>query len=210
MGPVDRLAAVARNTKLRIELVHPMPLAVGDRSWESEHVWAPYVRRRNGLYYMFYMGSGKGETFISYATSTDLERWTRWEKGPIRSAVGRDPFIFDHGGKTILLYTGHGGARIGACASRDMVRWEPLPDVFSIPGGSAAESCSLHPLNGRYVLWVNDFGPHGFRAAHVFSDDPLHFDADTIRAFRFVTDTPEATPSRELPVKKPVPLSIER
>ena len=42
---------------------HPMPLSVGDRSWENEHVWAPYIYRRNGLFYMFYMGKGHGQTF---------------------------------------------------------------------------------------------------------------------------------------------------
>jgi len=47
-------------------LRHRMPLAVGDRPWESEHVW------------------------------------TRWPQGPIRSAVGRDPFVFDQDGQTVM------------------------------------------------------------------------------------------------------------
>ena len=38
-------------------LRHRMPLAVGDRPWESEHVWAPFVYRRDNLYYMFYCTS---------------------------------------------------------------------------------------------------------------------------------------------------------
>jgi len=190
---------------------HPMPLAVGDRPWESEHIWAPYVYRRDGLNYMFYMGSGRGETFISYATSGDLERWERWAGGPIRCAVGRDPFVFDHAGKAILLYTGHGGARVSGCASQDMIQWEPLPDLMRIPGGAAAESCSLHPIHGKYVLWFNDYGPElaGFRAAYAFSEDPLRFNPAVIREFRFVTDNPAATPSPELRVDHPVPLSIE-
>jgi len=191
---------------------HPMPLAVGDRPWESAHIWAPYVYGRASVYYMFYMGTGHGETFVSYATSTDLERWTRWAGGPIRCAVGRDPFVFDHGGQTILLYTGHGGARVAACASADLVSWEPLPDLVRMPHSGAAESCSLHPLNdGRYVLWFNDSGPgpNGFRAVYVFSDDPFHFDAAAVRPFLFITDNPDAIPSPELPVDRPVPLSIE-
>lgn len=193
---------------------HPMPLAVGDRPWETEHVWAPFVYRRAGMYYMFYMGYGRGECFISYATSPDLENWTRWEQGPIRSAVGRDPFVYDAGDKTVLLFTaGHGGARISGCVSRDMVVWEPIPDIITIftGAGSAAESCSLHPLDGRYVLWFNDYrnGLSGFRAAYAVSDDPFHFNAEAIQEFRFITDTPGATPSRELPVAQPTPLSIE-
>ena len=190
---------------------HSMPLAIGDRPWESEHVWAPYVHRRNSLYYMFYMGCGKGETFISYATSSDLQQWKKWAAGPIRYAVGRDPFAFDNAERTILLYTGHGGARVSACASRNMVEWEQLPDMLNIPGEAAAESSSLHPLNGRYVLWFNVYGANlaGFRSAYVFSDNPFHFDPAEIREFRFATANPEATPSAELPASRPVPLSIE-
>lgn len=188
-----------------------MPLAVGDRPWESEHIWAPFVYRRGGLYYMFYMGSGQGETFISYATSADLQSWTRWSQGPIRFATGRDPFVFEHEGRAILLYTGDGGARVAAGASRDMISWEALPDLLNVPGRIAAESCSLHPLDDHYVLWFNDYGPDlaGFRAAYAISSDPFHFEASTIREFRFLTDTPGTTPSAELPVSQPVPLSIE-
>ena len=191
---------------------HRMPLAVGERSWESEHIWAPYVHCRAGVYYMFYMGSGNGETYISYATSTNLERWSRWQHGPIRCAVGRDPFVCDHDGKTLLLYTGHGSGRVSGCVSHDMIAWEPTPDLIDIPGKIAAESCSRHRLkDGRHVLWFNDYGPDlaGFRAAYAISDDPMSFAPDTIREFDFVTDTPGAAPSPELPIKKPVPLSIE-
>jgi hypothetical protein len=194
---------------------HPMPLAVGERSWESEHVWAPFVYSRGDTYYMFYMGSGRGETFISYATSRDLESWTRWPQGPIRSAVGRDPFVCDCSDRTLLLYTGHGGARVAACSSRDMVTWEPLPDVLVIPkdnnSGAAAESCSLHPLGDQYVLWFNDYGNGlaGFRAAYAMSDDPLHFEPETIREFRFTTSAPGVVPNPALRVDKPTPLSIE-
>jgi hypothetical protein len=193
---------------------HQMPLAVGERPWESEHIWAPFVYERQGVSYMFYMGHGPGGVFISYATSTDLCRWTRWSGGPILCAVGRDPFVFADDARTVLLYTGYGGARVAAAASQDMVVWQPLPDVITIPGGEAAESCSMHLIEGRtegrYVLWFNDFGPgFGFRAAYVFSDDPFHFDASAIREFRFVTDNPAATPSAELPVILPTPLSIE-
>ncbi|MCE9615842.1 MAG: hypothetical protein K8T26_16350 [Lentisphaerae bacterium] len=190
---------------------HRMPLAVGDRPWESEHIWAPFVYRRQGLYYLFYMGRGRNEAFVSYATSTDLDHWTRWPQGPIRCAVGRDPFVFDHGDQTILLYTGKGGARVSACTSRDLVSWKPIPDVLNIPHGAAAESCSLHPIDGRYVLWFNDYGPQlaGFRAAYVLSDDPFCFDPAAIRAFQFVTDAPGATPSPELRVQQLTPLSIE-
>jgi len=190
---------------------HPMPLAVGVRPWEDEHIWAPFVYRHDGVYYMFYMGRGHGQTFISYATSADLQRWERWAHGPIRSAVGRDPFVFQHQEKIVLLYTALGGARVSACTSQDMVTWEPAPDPIDIPGGAAAESSSLHPIDGQYVLWFNDYGPNlaGFRAAYAVSSDPFRFDPAAIRDFRFITDNPAATPCPELGVDRPVPLSIE-
>ena len=190
---------------------HPMPLAVGERSWESEHIWAPYVYERDDLYYMFYMGGGYGETFISYATSSDLQHWTRWEQGPIRSAIGRDPFVFDCDDEAVLLFTGLGGARILGCVSRDMASWKPIPDVIRIPNGASAESCSLHSLDGNYVLWFNDYQAEltGFRAAYAISDHPFQFNADEIHEFRFLCDTPGATASPELRVKRIVPLSVE-
>ena len=188
---------------------HPMPLAIGDRSWESEHVWAPYIYEKNGIYYMFYMGAGCGETFISYATSSNLQSWKRWKQGPIRSAIGRDPFVFDGADKTVLLFTGRGGARISGCISRDMISWRLIPDILRIPNGAAAESCSLHTLDDCFILWFNDYRPKlaGFRAAYAISDNPFQFNADAIQEFRFIC--PDAIPSPELPVKQPVPLSIE-
>ncbi len=190
---------------------HRMPLAVGESSWESEHIWAPYVYKRGSVYYMFYMGSGQGETFISYATSFDLQSWERWEQGPIRAAVGRDPFVFDYEDKAILLYTGHNGAQVSACMTQDMISWEAISDIISIPNGVAAESCSLHSFDDRYLLWFNDYQTNldNFRAAYVFSYDPFKFDADEIIEFKFITSNPEAVPCPKLRVTKPTPLSIE-
>lgn len=189
---------------------HHMPLAVGDRPWEREHVWAPYIYKHGDLFYLFYMGNGGGEAFVSYATSPDLEKWTRWSDGPITCAVGRDPFVFDHLGQTILIYTGHGHARVSACASTDMLSWEPLPDVLTIRDHGAAESPSLHTLNNGFVLWFNDYGDEqGFRAAYAFSEDPFHFEAGSIREFEFHTDSPGVVPTPEMFVKKPTPFSIE-
>lgn len=190
---------------------HPMPLAVGDRPWESEHIWAPYVYKHKELFYLFYMGMGKGQTFVSYATSPDLEQWSRWSGGPISCAVGRDPFVFEKDGRVILCYTGNGFARVSACASRDMLEWEPLPDLLTIPDYTDAESSSLHSLENGYVLWFNDYRKHGegFRAAYAFSEDPFHFDPGTIREFEFRSNHPELAPSAEIRTTYPFPLSIE-
>jgi hypothetical protein len=212
----------ASTTDFQHWLRHYMPLAVGVEPWESSHIWAPYVYPRDGRFYMFYMGSGPAGAFISYATSTDLESWTRWPGGPIRAAVGRDPFVFEHEGKTVLAYTGHKTAHVAACVSSDMQTWEPIQPMITIDGGAAAESASMHPCMGRYVLWFNDYRTQlaGFRAAYAFSDDPMRFDQRDIHTFDFQTDTPGAAPSPELRPpgaapnsnlgpSKPIPLSIE-
>ena len=131
---------------------------------------------------------------------------------PTLGAPGRDPFVFDHRGRTVLCVDkSDRAAAVSASVTDDMVSWKALPDILTIPGQAVVELSSLHPLNGGYVLWFNDYGKDlaGFRAAYALSDDPLHFDADSIREFEFHTDHPDAVPSPELPVSKPLPLSIE-
>ncbi|MGB9147221.1 MAG: hypothetical protein WCC14_15440, partial [Acidobacteriaceae bacterium] len=47
-------------------------------------VWAPYVLRHDGLYWMFYCGGGESDTRyrINLATSPDLWSWTRSPANP--------------------------------------------------------------------------------------------------------------------------------
>jgi hypothetical protein len=190
---------------------HPMPLAVGERLWESEHVWAPYLFQKGDLFYLFYMGSGQNQAFISYAMSPDLEKWTRWRNGPITCAVGRDPFVHETADQSVLLYTGHGGARVCACSSDDLISWKSLPDILTIPGGEAIESVSLHARDGGYILWFNDYRANlaGFRAAYAFSVDAFHFEAASIQEFKFETDLPGVSPNPEINATKPFPVGIE-
>ncbi len=171
-----------------------MPLAVGDSAWDDEHVWAPFVLRHGDGFTMFYMGQGSGGTRIARAVSPDLERWRK--AGPVMAAHGRDPFVFEHAGRTILAYTSHdeidGREALGACASRDLEEWEPLAPIMLTRHGGP-ESASIHRTDdGRWVLWVNDWGdaspdhPRTYRACYAFSDDPLKFDGETLTTFRFV------------------------
>ena len=81
----------ASTTDLRHWIRHQMPLAVGDRPWENEHVWAPFVTEWKGRFYMFYMASGrKSDGILTSASSDDLETWTKSD-GPIQSARGATP-----------------------------------------------------------------------------------------------------------------------
>ncbi len=193
---------------------HKMPLAVGDRKWECEHVWAPYVCSIGDKYYMFYMGSGPEGARISYAMSTDLEKWDKWWDGPIEGVEGRDPFVYQDGNYVYMLYTGHGGARVGAVRSKDLVKWEELEDRLVVPERKAAESASMHPVKDKYVIWWNDYtntndASGDFRSCYSISDSPDSFPSDGHKVFSFVTILPPCYREDDWTEKRPTPIGIE-
>lgn len=93
---------------------------------DSGHVFAPFVIKHNGTYYMFYTGNvvGVGSSRIFLATSEDLCSWQRYGDGPIFSsdpnwaayrpagylggpagpAGCRDPHIIRHPAHSFILY----------------------------------------------------------------------------------------------------------
>ena len=204
----------ASTTDFRHWIRHRMPLAVGDREWENEHVWAPYVFEWQEMFYMFYMAQGRNTgQVLTYASSKDLEVWTKWQDGPLYQAEGRDPYVRKADGRCYLYYTAIKGG-IGAVATEDMVTFETLPHVISDPARKQAESCSVHRLGDRYVLWYNDYihtdSPSGdFRTVYVFSDDSLAFDSKNLRLFDFETSLPTTYSQTDWLEKRPIPISIE-
>jgi len=204
----------ASTTDFRHWIRHRMPIAVGDRLWENEHVWAPFVCRWRGLFYMFYMAQGRrtGQA-LTYATSKDLETWTKWQGGPLHQAEGRDPFVRTMDGRCYLYYTAMSGG-IRVLATEDMVTFQAMPQVINNPERKQAESCSVHRLGDQYVLWYNDYyhsnSPSGdFRAVYAFSDNPLTFDIQELRVFDFQTTLPTAYAQTDWLEKRPIPISIE-
>lgn len=184
---------------------HLMPLAIGDSPFDNRHIWAPFVFSDGDRFLMFYMGEGTEGTYIAKAISPDLETWTK--AGPIKSARGRDPFVFRHEDRFIMIFTAHyevdGKQALGACASRDLDNWEPLPEVMLTTHGGP-ESASIYPLDKRtYVLWVNDWGDSTaehteiYRACYAFSDNPLRFDGGHLKTFRFIKGKDEVPLDKE-------------
>jgi hypothetical protein len=184
---------------------HPMPLAIGDSPHDNKHVWAPFVYPHKDRFYMFYMSEGTEGACISYAVSSDLESWRK--QAPIKAAKGRDPFVFQHQGRFILVFTAHyqvkGGQALGACASPDLQNWQPLPEIILTRHGGP-ESASIHPFAaGRYVLWVNDWGDSSaqhraiYRAAYAFSDNPLQFNGQDLTTFKFIKGEDEVPLDQE-------------
>ncbi len=174
---------------------HLMPLAVGDSPYDNQHIWAPFVYPYKDTFHMFYMGQGTEGTYIASAVSKGLESWKKTGQ-PIKIAKGRDPYVFEHAGAFILVFTAHyqvdGRQALGACRTCDFETWEPLPEIMLTRYGGP-ESASIHPFgDGRYVLWVNDWGDTStthtniYRACYAFSDNPLKFNGEELKTFHFI------------------------
>jgi hypothetical protein len=204
----------ASTADLRHWIRHRMPLAVGDRTWENEHVWAPFVAEWQGKFYMFYMAAGRhSDGVLTYAVSDDLETWTKWPGGAINTAQGRDPFVRIADGVIYLYFTANTGG-IQVVTSRDMQTWTKAQYVYHNPDRLPAESSSVHRRGGRWVLWFNDYlhcaDPSGdFRPVYVFSDDPLKFDPKNLKIFKFTTTLPTQYGKKDWLEKRPIPVSIE-
>lgn len=163
-----------------------------DPSVGETHLWAPYVLRHAGLWYMFYSSGGPSESsHLSLATSPDLWTWTRVGTG-ILFTDGydtRDPFVLRVGGRWVLYYTATstpaGGNHVVAYrTSTDLVHWGDRHVAYTDPStgtyGGPTESPYVVHHGGRWYLFT---GPRpDYVGTDVFvSDDPLHFDvADTV------------------------------
>jgi hypothetical protein len=204
----------ASTTDFRHWIRHRMPLAVGDRSWENEHAWAPFVTEWKGRFYMFYMASGRDtDGVLTYAVSDDLETWTKWSGGAIKGAGGRDPFVRVADGLVYLYFTANVGG-IQCATSRDMQTWSEAKTVVRNEKRLPAESSSVHRCGDRWVVWYNDYlhcnDPSGdFRPVYIFSDDPLKFDAENLKVFKFSTSLPTKYGDNDWLEKRPIPVSIE-
>jgi hypothetical protein len=204
----------ASTADLRHWIRHRMPLAVGDRPWENEHAWAPFVTEWQGRFYMFYMASGRQtDGVLTYAVSDDLESWKKWSGGAIVTAGGRDPFVRVADGVIYLYFTSNRGG-IEFVTSRDMQKWSPAQRVIFNPKRAPAESSSTHRHGDGWVLWYNDYlhcnDPSGdFRPVYVVSDNPLKFDPQNLKVFRFTTPLPTKYGASDWLEKRPIPVSIE-
>ena len=110
-------------------------------------VWAPYILKRKGTYYMFYAGVNPNVCqSICLARSKDLYNWTRDEKNPVvisgswaegvydqsKWSDCRDPMILKDGRTYYLYYTSmrmnpethKPESCVGISSSRDLLRWK--------------------------------------------------------------------------------------
>jgi arabinan endo-1,5-alpha-L-arabinosidase len=165
--------------------VLPVDEAIGETV-----VWAPYVLRDDGLYWMFYCAGGKEhEKYrIHLATSDDLFHWKRHPANPmvVDGYDARDPMVVKNGGQWILYYAATtepkgGNHTVKAATSRDLVHWSPAVEVFRDAEtgtyGGPTESPFVVPRNGKYFLFV--CSNHGYNETTVYeSETPFHWAAE--------------------------------
>ena len=169
----------------------PFVLHVDEAHGETV-VWAPYVLRHHGVYYMFYCAGGKDHTkyHIHLATSADLFHWKHDLANPIvvDGYDARDPMVMKHDDKWILYYcatsTPKGGNHtVKAATSQDLVHWSHPTEVFRDAEtgtyGGPTESPFVVLRHEKYYLFVCT--NHGYNETAVYeSETPVHWDADRL------------------------------
>lgn len=150
-------------------------------------VWAPFVLRHDGLYWMYYCAGGKehSQYHIHLATSPDLFQWTRHPANPmvVDGYDARDPMVLKHDEEWALYYaatsTSSGGYHVvKASSSRDLVHWSPPTEVFRSTAkgtyGGPTESPFVVERKGKYYLFVCT--NRGYNETAIYeSETPRHW-----------------------------------
>lgn len=148
----------------------PPVLETGPRgSWDERAVGDPYVIRRGGMYYLFYLGQDRAHRQrLGLARSPDGVRWQKLRSNPIldlgesgafdENGLG-EPAVWTAHGFYWMLYTGRNRAevrRLGLARSRDGVGWqrEPLL-VRGLQPWNRSVVCDpeVEPRGGSVRVW---------------------------------------------------------
>ena len=121
-------------------------LPAGPRgSWDEVSIGDPYVFRRDGFFFMYYLGMDRARRQrLGIARSSDGVRWTKLRSNPVLepgepgefddNGLG-EPAVWESHGFYWMIYTGRDRSeirRLGMAQSRDGVRWNKRRDlVFS-------------------------------------------------------------------------------
>lgn len=110
-------------------------------AWEGEHLSCPSVLKENGLYYLFYSGSGVANWGIGLATSSDAKTWRKCPNNPI-VAPGASEQVVRYNGIFYLFFQSPTGIQVqqadtlNGCdtvwTNRHVVNlhiWDPAPLV---------------------------------------------------------------------------------
>lgn len=165
------------STDLKHWTPHPDVIPVVPGTWEEAFVWAPYIVRSGGVYWMFYTGvNWSYAQGIGVATSTDLYTWTKYSQNPVYTPSTtwaawatntwsncRDPFVFQELGvwyMTTTAWTNTSRGAISLASSTDLTHWTDLGPLLVHPGPTQAwhvlESTNLHKYAGKWHLFCTE------------------------------------------------------
>lgn len=130
-----------------------------EASWEGSHLSCPSVVKSNGIYYLFYSGSGVPNWGIGLATSPDGFNWKRCINNPI-VAPGASAEIVVHNNKFFLYFQSPNGIEIQEADSLDgcSTKWKNRHIIKS-----ALRDPSLMVVDNNlwmYGTYINDDGPN--------------------------------------------------
>ncbi|MGH7491640.1 MAG: hypothetical protein ACREOO_04525 [bacterium] len=169
---------------------HAPCLYIDPNSWDSGHIFAPFVFEQDDKYWMFYTGVTIENTQrIGLATSTDLFTWERTSNRPVirpeefgwafcptaKGAACRDPHVIQYHDEYWLYYTAvtnTGKACIARAVSKDLLDWQDRGPAYIEKDLTHPESCNVQELDGKYLLF---FGGHIEYWSYVISDDPAYW-----------------------------------
>lgn len=163
------------------------PVMHVDPSAGETVVWAPYVMKHDGLYWMFYCGGGAthAQYRINLATSSDLFSWKRCPSNPllVDGYDARDPMVLRVQSQWVLYYCATespsgGNHVVAAVTSSDLIHWANRKIVFRSPQagtyGGPTESPFVVMRNNKYYLFLCTNNPYNDTAVYV-SDSPFHW-----------------------------------
>jgi arabinan endo-1,5-alpha-L-arabinosidase len=163
-----------------------------DEKHNETVVWAPYVLKHDGLYWMYYCAGGKDHTkyHIHLAISADLWNWKRHPANPmvVDGYDARDPMAMQFSDQWLLYYTATGKPEggnhtVNVVSSADLSHWANKQEAFrdSEAGtyGGPTESPFVVARNAKYYLFVCT--NHGYNETAVYvSETPFHWDATNL------------------------------
>jgi hypothetical protein len=168
------------------------PVMQADPGAGETVVWAPYVIRHNGLYWMFYCGGGENHAqyHINLATSSDLSSWSRNLANPIivDGYDARDPMVLQVGSQWVFYYCATESASgrnhiVAAATSSDLLHWTGCQIVFRSPQvgtfGGPTESPFVVERDNRYYLFLCTNRPYNNTEVCV-SDSPFSWNPDNV------------------------------
>jgi len=158
--------------------------------WDRGHVFAPYVIKHSGQFWMFYTGCSVENTQrIGVAVSKDLFKWSRASQHPVirpeeylwafcptaGGSACRDPHVCRVADEFVMFYTAvtnEGRGCVGRATSSNLLDWKDGGPVYMAPALAHCESSNMQQLGDEFLLF---FGGHYEYWSYVVSDNPTRW-----------------------------------